>query len=413
MVVAGGTGAALLLLGGQDPAGPPEFLAADVAAIDDDVLLGSISPDGRHVLEADLREPNQICVRAVRDPQPSLCSALLEYPSIRAATWSADGNRVLVSDDVARLFRGGDVLLLDVAEDRAVLVGDTVPIDRDGGDGSFRVLLATALSPDGTQFAGQVFTETTESNSPIVLHDLDTGEEETFDVGERIVDSMIWAPDGAAVWLNEFNFSDRGGELTRLDIASGELRSIGGSIDLGDEFDRERVRLVQISDDERVGLLAADELLLRYGVRANMPYLALIDLETGVRAPLLPVGPDDPEQVEHALLTMGRLRANGEEVLFAYHTEQLPQRGDLGPSPVRLAWLPTAAILDGADGDEVIVVDDLGGYVTVDDPVLAATGLHLDLSLLPEGEEGLVLPFGTGGLIEAETLLVVELDRRF
>lgn len=412
VVLAGGVVAAVLLVTGQPPAGPPEFVAAEVVALDDDdVFLGSIAPDGRHVLEVGFDEPERVCLRALRDPTPLLCSDLLRFPDTRRASWSADGNRVVVGDDVARVFGGGDVLLFDVRDERAALVGDTVPMDRAGSDASFRALVFPSLSPDGRRIAALLFADD-HGPSTVVVHDLDDGDEVLFTLGDHWGEEILWSPDGSAVWVNGSLRGDRADALIRIDVASGERRSIDGFVDLGGELDRVRAVLVQVSDDERVGLLAMHDLLMRSGVQANVPYLALVDLQTGVRAPLLPVGPDDPQRVEHSLLTAARLRSNGEEVVFAYHAERLPERGDPGPFPVRLAWLPTADILDRAYDGEVVVVEDLGRYVTLDDPVLTFAGRLLDLAVLPEGDEGIVLPFGSGGLFEPEAVLVVELDRR-
>lgn len=411
VVLAVGIGAAVLLRGGSEPAGPPAFLAADALALDEDVFLGSIAPDGRHVIEVDLDQPDRVCLRALRDTTPVVCSDLLAFPDTRRASWSADGTRVVVADDVTRFFDGGDLLLFDVTDGAVALIGDTVPMDRARGDDAYRVLVFPALSPDGGRIAALLLTEDL-GPSTVVVHDLDTGEEQRFDLGDRWAEEMLWSPDGSAVWVNSSLQGDRAGALTRIDIASGDTRSIDGFVDLGGEFGQVRAVLVQISDDERIGLLAMHELLMRHGVQPNVPYLALVDLETGVRAPLLPLGPDDPQRVEHSLLTSARLRSNGDEVVFTYHADRLPERGDPGPFPVRLAWLPTADVLNGVYDGEVVIEEDLGGYLTIEQPVLTTFGRLLQLSVIPESDQGIVLPFGSGGLFEAEALLVVELDRR-
>lgn len=341
--------------------GPLEVVrSAEIVRDAPEGTLLSMSPGGRFLLVAASNDHTTVCLRAIDEPDPMVCSDALTAPHGRFVHWSADDQHAVIGDDVWTLGTGGDILLFDTQRATAELVGDTRPRDRDDPDAAFRIMLRPAVSPDGGRIAAFYSDDNIElPGVHIAVHDWGTGDTRVLEPVVGDATRILWEPQGDALWVTSLR--GPGGapaELTRIDLSDGSRRSVDNAVVLGELQTRggpPTGELVQLDDAATVGLLLLSEVLGTRGQEQGLPYLALVDLETGATAPLLPFEPQDPELSGYTQMWGARLSSDGSEVLLTYHRGRVTYADPDPAVELRLARVPVDSILAGSPEVEVVV----------------------------------------------------------
>lgn len=394
---------------------PPSIASTSVIA--SHVVDGrtySVSPDGSSILYQPDEDEASVCVQAIGTSEPIVCSNALEMPYGRSASWSTDGRRVLLGEHPA--IRVAGVLLFDLDAGHAEPLRDTIPVaDRDHPSHGYWY---AALSPNGTQLAALLAGPESPDRGELVIHDLETAEERRMDRPSGNMFNVVWTPDGSALWVTSGPGQGEPGQLTRIDLESGERRTLDNRVEFDGLDSDPWGALVQVSDNERIGLLVFFS-LLGTGFRANVPYLAVIDLDKGDAATVLPFGPDDSDDVEHSRLMAGRLSSDGHHVVATYHPGLVSFTDDNQDAPLRLVRLSVPSILAGTYDEQVLAegFDSLSG---IENPVVHNETREMALHPLPGSERSLLLPLNRGTtdlvvdrLVGPELYIEVEFERPY
>ena len=377
---------------GAEVDGPPSI--ASTAVVSSEVVDGrlySVSPDGSSILYQPDEDGSSVCVQAIDTSEPIVCSDALERPYGRSASWSADGRRALLGENPA--FRVAGVLLFDLDAGHAGPPRNTIPlVDRDDPiDGYWYA----ALAPDGTQFAALLVGPESPHGGELVVHDLETAEERRMERPSDSVFNVVWAPDGNALWVTSGPGQSGPAQLTRVDLESGERRTLDNRVEFDGMDHVPWGALVQVSDDERTGLLVFLDLLGSAAPAVNLPYLAVIDLGNGDTATVLPFGSDDSDEVEHSRLMAGRLSSDGRHIVATYHPGLVSFTDDNQDAPLRLVRLSVSSILAGTYDEQVLAegIDLLSG---IENPMVHNETREMALHPLPGSERSVLLPLTRG-----------------
>ena len=379
--------------------------------------LASVSPTGDAVLVRSLEGEAQTCLHRIGSREPELCHTGFHLDT-EYTSWSDDGRRAVVGDALFRNVAGGRVVLFD--RDSGVSeIFDTTPLTRENAGGAVRAVTRPAISPDGRRVAGLLYSDGPGPLELVVL-DLATGTEDVVADGLYYASRLLWEPGGDAVWVSRDGPEDEARGFERIDLLTGERRSLPNDVPLeaqAPEGDRSRAgQLVQISDDGRRGLVFLSD--VAFVEDRGIPAAAVIDLETGVSGPVLPVANTDDEAAFFRFHA-ARLRSDGGSVLVTYLAER-PTGGETAvENPLRLVSVSSQTILDGRP-EPVTLLEDLSERTDLPNPWVAWAGPsgHRWLVTLPGSDTSVLLPLGRlgpGGPVgdDIEQVLEVTFDRPF
>jgi hypothetical protein len=348
--------------------------------------LFAVSPDGRLLLVSDgprtekltesglrVSDYDHVCVRAIDERSPRACTetefGVGDY--VGAVSWSADSRRVAFADSFFVRREGGAITVLDVETGQTWNLG--TPSPQRAGDERYH---GPALSNDGERLAAVATRHGGGVGGGLVVLDLEGGDERQIAQLRPDADFSrpLWSADDEILYVSS---GSSNGESASVDIIAADgspVTSLEATVDLSDwgEGDSDGLwtttsgPLVQVDPQERFGLLFLDRLAGSiWSLERNLSFLAILDLEEGGTAPVLPLGAISDLSFDYYVAGGGRFSADGGFVYLTYLTER---PGTASETDVILARLPVSSVLDGSYDIEVII-EGIGGHLGLTPPV--------------------------------------------
>jgi Tol biopolymer transport system component len=287
--------------------------------------LLSLSPDGQWL--AAQTGPDQLCFYQAQTLQEKSCASLERElnPSLQSVTWSPDGSRIALTDEVFRYMIDSDLWVIKVES------GEMDNLTDDGAVGGFlnqaqeapkAVLDAVpAWSPDGKKltFTRSVYDPENPGGTDILQISADGGTpEKLLTVGAEnpllVWHGMQWSDDGKKLYYSvthsKPDYADNG--IWSVDQGGKNAKQlIGSHPDLGPPI------LVAVASKQNQLLFVYYRALGMLGFEPNTSFYYLLDLKSGATTPLKQAQSDEPE---FFALNNATLSPDGSKVLYVYRT---------------------------------------------------------------------------------------------